>query len=139
MPARRATKFAMNNQDYDGPDAERAKVNWQCGVYFVRAGDFIKIGMATNVWRRVQGSTTWNPHEPIPMGWLHTPYEESAYTLERKLHQIYAQYRHRGEWFHAHPTLVHFIETRSLPWPEGPWWHQSPVYRRWKQARGEAQ
>lgn len=89
------------------------------GVYFVKSGQFIKIGVATNVVRRVRlAASSWNPHEIEPLGWIHEPDEDDAFTLERKLHVRFAEHRHRGEWFHAHPLLLDFISTSARPWPK---------------------
>lgn len=88
------------------------------GVYFVRSGDFIKIGVASNVLRRVEVCWSWNPHEFSPIGWIPTPDDdECGYTIERRLHQQFTECRHRGEWFHATQALTDYIAAHAQPWP----------------------
>lgn len=92
------------------------------GVYFVRSGDFVKIGVSTNVVRRVLGAAqSWNPHPVEILGWIHEPDCEAAQILERTLHQRFAVHRHRLEWFHTHEELMTFIEDNAKPFPPPRW------------------
>lgn len=88
------------------------------GVYFVRSGDFIKIGVSENVVRRVQNALlAWNPHDVHIMGWIHETDCEAAQMLERRLHQRFAHLRHRLEWFRAECELLDFVASEVKPFP----------------------
>lgn len=89
-----------------------------CGVYFLQSGPFIKIGVASNVLRRVRDAAwTWNPHEVIPIGWIPEPDYRAAYRLEAQLHAQFVDSRHRGEWFHLTAALSDYITANAEPWP----------------------
>ena len=72
-------------------------------VYFVRAGDFIKIGTAVNVEVRVRALQTANAVELILLGT--TP---GDLRTETEFHLRFAKHHVRGEWFRAHEELVSF-------------------------------
>lgn len=67
-------------------------------VYFVieRESDTIKIGVSTQIRRRLAQLQTGSPNELELMGWI-TP--EDDYGTEKALHQKYEEWRFRGEWF----------------------------------------
>lgn len=88
------------------------------GVYFVRSGDYIKIGVSSNVIIRVaQSIYAWNPHQATPLGWIPEPEMALQPRLEREIHDKFAHCRHRSEWFVATPELLAFIEHNAEPWP----------------------
>jgi len=92
------------------------------GVYFVQSGAFIKIGVATNVVRRVRDAGwAWNPHEVLPLGWIPEPDGDEAYTLERRLHVLFTEHHHRLEWFHAHQSILDYISAHAKSWPKAEW------------------
>src|SRR5216110_1895594 len=65
-------------------------------VYVIRAGEFIKIGVARDVSKRVQQMQVGCPYDTeVLMAW---PCSD-PYAFERRLHYQLRAYRHRGEWF----------------------------------------
>ena len=89
------------------------------GVYFVQSGGFIKIGVAFDVRARWAGERTDNPHPVERLGYIPVRGDTCtmAYALERELHERFASYRHRGEWFRANAGLLEFIHDNAKPWP----------------------
>lgn len=77
-------------------------VGW---TYFVRVGDAIKIGSATNFKRRLHALQT--AHEkPIEV----LAVVPASIADEFAVHQLFAGIRTRGEWFRADEELLYFIE-----------------------------
>lgn len=85
------------------------------GVYFIKSGPFIKIGISTNVCMRLVALHNANPHELTPLGFIRKPV--GAFEYEQEIHRQFAPYRHRLEWFHEHLALVQFIAEHAQPWP----------------------
>lgn len=78
-------------------------------VYFLRAGDFVKIGKAT-------GSPTNRLSQlrtgcPFPIEVVATI--DGGYAKERELHERFRHIRAHGEWFHATADLCAYIESLS--------------------------
>lgn len=67
------------------------------GVYVITDGTAVKIGVGDPK-QRIKQLQTGNPREITLVREINTPL---AYALERKMHQIYSDYRIRGEWFSA--------------------------------------
>lgn len=78
------------------------KAGW---IYVIQSGEFIKIGFATDVAKRVRGLETGSPH---PIAVLH----EMRGTLEdeARFHGRFASYRVRGEWFRKDGDLAAWME-----------------------------
>lgn len=79
------------------------------GVYFVRAGGFIKIGVSKDVRARLQKIDTASPIAPV-LALL----EPGGPAEERQFHERFADLRARREWFHARGALAEFIIKRRL-------------------------
>lgn len=76
-------------------------------VYFLRAGDFIKIGKATgNPMARIATLKTGCPFKIDVMAYMHGGISE-----ERSLHKKFSNLKSHGEWFHADPTLIEHIKS----------------------------
>lgn len=77
-------------------------------VYFVRSGDFIKIGFSKNWPLRFSRLQTSAPTKlevvHVESGWLQT---------EKALHRKFRHLHSHGEWFRAEPELLAFIDLRS--------------------------
>jgi hypothetical protein len=74
------------------------------GVYFVRQGDYIKIGVSIDVPARVRGLQT---SSPTPLELLAVlPGKEPE---EKSLHVRFSHLRASGEWFRAAPELLDYI------------------------------
>lgn len=74
------------------------------GVYFVRAGNRIKIGMSSDVPRRVKSLQTASS-EPLQL----LAIKQGGRAEEKSLHDRFAHLRQHGEWFTAAPELLAFI------------------------------
>jgi len=77
-------------------------------VYFVRVGDFIKIGFASNPQSRILELSNGCPYEFKLLATI-----TGDKTDERKLHRRFESLRHRGEWFRFESPLKEYIQ--SLP------------------------
>ena len=67
---------------------------------------FVKIGKANNVNDRLRDLQVGNPEELRLVGIIECQNESHAIRLEKFLHTEYANYRYRGEWFHASKNLL---------------------------------
>lgn len=75
-----------------------------CYVYFVRAGDRIKIGRATDVGRRFLVIQALHAYELSLV--LSIPAHAA---LEAAIHRRFKHLKERGEWFRLEPDLAAFI------------------------------
>jgi hypothetical protein len=76
-------------------------------VYFLRAGDFIKIGKATgNPMSRIATLKTGCPFKIDVMAYM-----PGGIAEERELHKKFSNLKSHGEWFHADPALIEHIES----------------------------
>ena len=95
-------------------------VNYKQGVYFIKTGDFVKIGLTTNVDSRLLAIETHNPFKTellfvIPWldNWNQVISKEekvSMLTLERIVHYIFMDLKVKGEWFSLNVEVTDFIE-----------------------------
>ncbi len=76
-----------------------------CYVYFVRVGDRVKIGRATDPGARIRALQTAHP-EALSLV-LAIPAHAA---LEAAIHARFAHLKTRGEWFRVAPDLVAFVE-----------------------------
>lgn len=63
-------------------------------IYFIRSGDFVKIGVSDNPRGRIAAIQTSNPNPIEVLGIV-----PGSYELEAELHQRFAHLRHKNEWF----------------------------------------
>lgn len=74
-------------------------------IYFLRAGEFVKIGQSKR-WRiRREQMQIGSPYTIVPLLVL---IDEPK--LERKLHNKFRASHFRGEWFHMGPAISAFIK-----------------------------
>jgi hypothetical protein len=79
-------------------------------VYFLRAGDFIKIGKATGSPKnRIASLQTGCPYPITLIGFIHGGISE-----EFALHRRFAADHAYGEWFHAKQSIIDFIESQGV-------------------------
>lgn len=78
-------------------------------TYFVRVGNAIKIGAATDFKKRLGSLQTGHP-EPMEV----LAVVPAALVDEFKAHQLFAHLRIRGEWFRADHDLLYFIEQAKI-------------------------
>lgn len=92
--------------------------NLQTGMRFVYcieavSSHRIKIGSAADPKRRLDGMQTACPEELRLLATCLGSRE-----LEVELHERFAEYRIRGEWFNDCPEIRNFIAKNMNPWPE---------------------
>lgn len=80
-------------------------------VYFIRAGEFIKIGYSTRPLERLRNLQTSNAGTLEIVGTRRASRE-----FETELHQHFKQFRVRGEWFKVTRSILRYIEQNT---PEG--------------------
>jgi excisionase family DNA binding protein len=97
-------------EEYEARQSAPLSKMGACYVYFIRRGDFVKIGKAGNVEKRLRALQAANP-EPLEL--LATVYDDNGHALERELHRKFAALRTTGEWFRLESELAEFI--RELP------------------------
>lgn len=73
--------------------AERAR------IYLISSGPFLKIGIATDVERRLAQLRCGNPH-PMKVESVRTVSRAMAHQVEARVHRTFAAVRLQGEWFH---------------------------------------
>jgi hypothetical protein len=72
-------------------------------TYILRCGDFIKIGKAVDVAKRIANLSTGNPEEIVLLHVFPT-------NVEKTLHRRFAHLRINGEWFRSSEGLEDFID-----------------------------
>ena len=100
-------------------EVEDCKVPTQCPVaedtdprnriYFIRSGDFVKIGFSTNTQYRMTHLQIANPHEPELLFEI-----EGDKLIENYIHLVLKGHHHRGEWFHLNEAVAYFLNDLSL-------------------------
>jgi hypothetical protein len=115
VPAANATEQARFNQtEQHRPLSTLPREDWQrltpsadgwCYVYFVRAGNKVKIGRTTDPGRHVRALQTAH-HEDLALV-LTIPAHAA---LEGAIHRRFQHLKTRGEWFRVEADLVAFIE-----------------------------
>lgn len=74
-------------------------------VYVARCGDFIKIGLTTNVEKRIKALTGAMPFNVELIASF-----QGNWDFEQALHNRFAVLHHRNEWFHCKDELAAWIE-----------------------------
>lgn len=77
-------------------------------VYFIRGGEWIKIGYTRSARERIKKMVT---DAPVELKILHV--EPGTFKIEKLYHRHFAALRTRGEWFRATDELMAFIEQRK--------------------------
>jgi hypothetical protein len=72
------------------------------GVYFLRMGDFVKIGVSRDVLSRVERFATGAPAPLAILGVI----PDAGRADEQDLHARFATHHANGEWFHARDELL---------------------------------
>jgi hypothetical protein len=75
------------------------------GVYFFTCCEWVKIGWATNVRRRVESLTNANPFQTNLEAVLRSVSPREARDLEKHFHDRFQRLRHRNEWFQNDPEI----------------------------------
>lgn len=82
----------------------------QCGVYFIRCGQFIKIGKSTDFRKRFAALQIASPHDLTVVAFKACPTYLLSQT-EARFHRKFKRLHHRGEWFRLTPALERFLQT----------------------------
>jgi hypothetical protein len=77
----------------------------QTFIYFIRAGEFVKIGQSRRWKERMANMQVGSAYTIVPLLVLIGEPE-----LEGKLHNRFRADHFRGEWFHMGPGIVAFIK-----------------------------
>jgi excisionase family DNA binding protein len=75
-------------------------------VYFIACGKFVKIGVTTNINKRISSMKTWNPLEMRILAKI--PGDRKT---EKDLHLKFKKYRHDCEWFRLAGKLAKYIDS----------------------------
>jgi hypothetical protein len=79
-------------------------------IYFIRSGQFVKVGVSEQPWKRLSNLQTAH-HDHLEM--LAIMPGDRAF--EQRLHKRFAEYRHNREWFRDSDPLQQYIqEVREL-------------------------
>jgi hypothetical protein len=78
-------------------------------VYFIRCGDFVKVGVAKRLHARFSCLQLSTPHDIALLTAL-----PGDCTLEKMMHAQFAAHHHRGEWFRLEGTLKTFLKKRGV-------------------------
>ena len=99
---------AIDDQKAERRERNQAAKDGNGFIYFIEAGDFIKIGYTRSpVGRGIKMRTD----NPLDLKLLHI--EDGTFKREKLYHRHFAAIRKRGEWFHKAPDLLAFIEQRK--------------------------
>ena len=79
-------------------------------LYFVRDGEYIKIGICKNISKRLSQLQVGNPRSLELICTFPLKSEEDALLLEKRLHAEYDDFRVSGEWF----SLVNHISIQAF-------------------------
>ena len=89
-------------------------------VYFVSDSEFIKIGVADNLKRRLKEIQMGNPRRCEIVAAFPCKSKSAAHQAEGLLHSIYRDYRMNGEWFNILGQCGSLIKVNSPDiWLEG--------------------
>ena len=77
-------------------------------VYFIRTGDAIKVGIATDLTKRMVNVQVGNPHKIEVLHYIGTS-EDEARKIESQIHELFRKTHLNGEWFHANQFMIDFI------------------------------
>jgi len=73
------------------------------GTYFVKCGEFVKIGRTADIETRMQTLKTANPLDLELLKFTHFK------DIERESHKRFKHLKHRDEWYHLTPELEAYI------------------------------
>jgi excisionase family DNA binding protein len=77
-----------------------------CHVYVIRCERYVKIGKAIDIEKRVSALSAANPFDIETVA---TFTNCDGHRFELELHRIFAEYRHKGEWFRLEGRLMEWI------------------------------
>ena len=94
-------------------DPARRDMRYEASVYFLRCGDYIKIGYSAAPHMRLRqiksDDGTKRPSDIDCASTVLVQTEPGGFNRERELHAKFAHLRHTGEWFTEAPELTDYI------------------------------
>jgi hypothetical protein len=78
-------------------------------LYFVKAGDAIKVGVATDIKKRIGGMQTGSQHRIKLLHCIDLP-SEKARLMEKEIHIFFQKTNLHGEWFRFTQFMFDYIE-----------------------------
>jgi T5orf172 domain len=97
------------SETIDTPVTQRRSRGVRGHVYFIRVGDYIKIGWSTRPMNRLRQFQTSHPDELDIMGTI-----KGQRSLEGKIHKRFSKTRVRGEWFEVDGPLLDYIDKYTI-------------------------
>lgn len=88
-----------------------------CGVYYIRCGDYVKIGKSGDIQERVKDIARWNPYPVEVVAYEPCP-GARAHAREAEIHECLSAHHHQGEWFRLSDEVEQFIRAKATKWPE---------------------
>jgi hypothetical protein len=82
-------------------------------IYAIQSGEFIKIGKTTDPVRRVGQMLLHNPHE-MRVLMYRTVSKNNVYSVERRIHELLAEWRYDREWFTAPLAEIRRAAKRAI-------------------------
>ena len=89
-------------------DVDDISLTGSLWVYAIQCHEFVKIGVANDVKKRLASLQSGCPYELTLLAQWHT---SDAGRVEDELHELLDKYRIRGEWFELPPNIVASIPT----------------------------
>lgn len=80
-------------------------------VYLLESDGFYKLGISTNIQKRIGDEQTGNPHEIKVVTFFSAPHSY-CYAFEQIWHKRLVDHNHRGEWFYLPPVLLEELTSR---------------------------
>jgi hypothetical protein len=80
--------------------------NLKSYIYFLHAGNYIKIGYSQDIHKRIKQLQTGSPFKLRLVLAI-----EGGVKLEKQLHKKFNKYRHQNEWFYYNLDIANFIES----------------------------
>jgi hypothetical protein len=78
-------------------------------VYFIKTGNFIKIGKTNNLFCRIRSIRVDNPYKIELLGYI----ENNEHT-EKELHWKFREYHKKGEWFYLSQEILDYVNNNTL-------------------------
>lgn len=84
---------------------KKAPAKARSHVYFIKSGEYIKIGVTTALKKRVEVLQTANPEKLEVLATV-----EGGERDEKFVHSIFKNHHVRGEWFSPHDEIYNYIK-----------------------------
>lgn len=90
-------------------------------VYLIRCQQYYKIGISKHI-----NSRSWETDNPFPIEIIGVFPSQMMHRTERRLHEMFRRFHHRGEWFTLTPACVEwFLSIEDIDQEAAQWGHRS--------------